>query len=296
MYEHHFKLALLPFENTPDGRFFFASEQHREALAAIEYTIRMRKGFVLVTGEVGTGKTTVGRVMRDRCSEHVTLVEVTYGHLGREELLRQVLRAIGLQTESDADHSVLVEQLRGFLQEQLRVDRPVVLFIDEAQTLADEVLEELRLMSNLDTATAKAIQIVLVGQPELRLRLRDPVHSALRQRIVMARQIEPLNFQETGQYIYHRIRAASVDAGDPGVTFNVDVINTIYQFSNGIPRLINIACDSCLLMAYVREQTEITTSIVHKVMADMMPNLEICSPGVPAETAEPPALALAGAG
>ena len=292
MYEQFFSLTTLPFENTPDPRFFYASEQHREALAAIEYTIRMRKGYVLITGPVGTGKTTVGQVMRDRCGSDAIIVEVTYGHKDGLGLLKQIMRTLNIQVDGEPDHSSLVETLKSFLIDQLSYDRPVVLFVDEAQTLGDETLEELRLMSNLDTTTAKAIQIVLVGQPELRHRLRDQKHAALRQRIVMAKQLEPLNAQATATYINHRIAAASTDPQNVGVTFTIDAIDTIYQYANGIPRLINVACDNCLLMGYVQEQTQISSSIVHKVVAEMIPSLD--GPFAGDDLADRPALALAG--
>ncbi len=293
MYEEFYKLAMLPFENTPDPRFYYASEQHREALAAIEYTVRMRKGFALITGNVGTGKTTVGQVMRQRCHEEASIIEVMYGHEARDGLLRQILRAINSPADPQADHAQLVEALHTYLIEQMAGDRPVVLFVDEAQTLSDDALEELRLMSNLDTTTTKSIQIVLVGQPELRHRLRQPRHAALRQRIVMAKQIEPLGRQDTATYIQHRLAAASLDPNAPATVFTVDGIDAIYHYAGGIPRLINIACDNCMLMGFVAEKTQIDLAIVHKVIADMLPNFETTL-GVGPVTEHEPAMAMAG--
>ncbi|MAE66688.1 MAG: hypothetical protein CMJ18_20670 [Phycisphaeraceae bacterium] len=291
MYESFYHLASLPFENTPDPKFFFASEPHREALAAIEYTIRMRKGFVVVTGGVGTGKTTVGQAMRARCGNKADIVAVTYGHTRRDGLLRQVLRALKIEHDPADDHAVLVERAEQYLLEQIGVDRPVVLFVDEAQTLADEALEELRLLTNLDTATSRLIQIVLVGQPELRPRLNAPQHAALRQRIVMAKQIHPLGLEETAAYIRHRLGAAALDPESARGTFNAAAIQAVYHSTGGIPRLINITCDNCLLMGYVREQRVVTDSTVNKVTLEMMPNFEITEDSAPQSR---PALALAG--
>ncbi len=290
MYESFYELGAAPFENTPDPRFFFESEQHREALAAVEYTIRMRKGFVVITGAVGTGKTTVGQTMRQRCGDGVRFVQITYGCQDRPELLRQIHRALRTPLRGNEDHAELIELLQAYLLQQLEQNRPVVLFIDEAQTFSDAALDELRLLSNLDTWTSKAVQIALVGQPELRERLRNATHAALRQRIVMAKTIEPLNHTDTSAYIHHRLAAASVDSNRPGVVFGSDAITAIYQYAGGLPRLINIACDNCLLMGFVQGARQIGAAIVHKVMAEMIPSFETPE----AETHAKPRLALAG--
>lgn len=215
MYHEFYNLEVLPFENTPDPRFFFASEQHREALAAVEYTIRMRKGFVLITGDIGSGKTTVGRTMCEHCGDQATIVHVGWGHQDRNGLIRQILRNLNVKCGRDDDHGRLLDRLGKHLSEQLQLDRPVVLFVDEAQTLSDEALGELRLLSNFDTAADKLLQIALVGQPELRQRIRLPQHAALRQRIVMAKQLRPLNLAETHQYIVHRLRSAAASGQAP---------------------------------------------------------------------------------
>lgn len=279
MYLEFYHLASLPFENTPDPRFFFASEQHREALAAIEYTIRMRKGFALITGDIGSGKTTVGRIMCDRCGDQATIVQVLPGHHSSQSLLRQVLRSLGVTVNRRDDYGDMVERLRERLMDHLEQDRPVVLFVDEAQTLSDEALEALRLLGNLDTAVAKPIQIVLVGQPELRQRVRQPRHSALRQRIVMAKQLCPLQIEETGSYIMHRLRTATGGEHEPQVRFTPGAIREIHRITNGIPRLINVACDNCLLLGFVREVRDITPDMVHRVAEDMVPSFDEASAG-----------------
>ncbi len=290
MYHEYFHFSALPFENTPDPRFFYASEQHREALAAIEYTIRMRKGFVLITGDIGSGKTTVGRTMCQRAGESAPIVQIGWGHASREALIRQILRHLNIRFEPADDHGQLLDHLRTHLVTCFRKGQPVVLFVDEAQTLSDDALDELRLLSNFDTATDKLVQIVLVGQPELRDRICDGRHAALRQRIVLAKQLRPLSLPDTHQYIQHRLRAASIDPDNLAVAFDPQAIHEIFNTSGGVPRLINVMCDNCLLLGYVRESRRVGPDIVRHVAHDMVPNLEHDV----AAAASPPPMRLAG--
>ncbi len=272
MYHDFYQFESLPFESTPDPRFFYASEQHREALAAIEYAIRMRKGFVLVTGDIGSGKTTISRAVMQRLEGQALLVPVLHGHETGQSLLKQVVRHLELPIRKSDDHARLLERLRLRLSEQLQRGLPAVLLVDEAQSLSDEALEELRLMSNFDTATDKLVQIVLVGQPELRHRIRSGRLSALRQRIVLAKELRPMTAAETAGYIAHRIRAASRDAKNITVTFDEAAIELIHRTTGGVPRLINVACDNCLLLGFVRQAYRITPELVRRGLADMVPN------------------------
>lgn len=272
MYESFYQLERLPFETTPDPRFFYASEQHREALAAIEYTIKMRKGVVLVTGEIGSGKTTVGRTMLERCNDQATLVQLNHGHETGNEMLRHVLRNIGMNFDADSDHSLLLEQLERALIDHAEQGKPIVLFVDEAQTLSDESLEELRLLSNFDTNTRRLLQLVLIGQPELHHRISGSRLCALRQRIVMWKQLSTLSGTDTAGYIRHRIAMASHKTQRPGVVFGAEAIEAIYGFTGGIPRLINIVCDNCLLLGLVKRARRITPNMVRRVIDDMMPS------------------------
>ena len=274
MYNNFYHLNSLPFENTAQPRFFYDSEQHREALAAIEYTIRMRKGIVLITGEIGSGKTTVGRMMCQRCGDQATIVEIVPRRDSGIELLRQILQSVNLPAERKEDYFVLVERLRVFLIEQSQEHKPVVLFVDEAQNLSDEAIEELRLLSNLESDNNKLLQIVLVGQPELRQQIRRPEYSALRQRIVMAKQLRPFEIDETIQYITHRFNAASKNPKRVDLPFGPGTIQEIHRAAQGIPRLINIVCDNCLLLGLVRETKQITSAMVHQVIQDMVPRYE----------------------
>lgn len=272
MYQDYYQLRDMPFENTPDPRFFFASEQHREALAAIEYTIRMRKGFVLVTGEIGSGKTTVSRTVCQRCQDQATIVSLLHGHQEPGELLRQILRAMDVPHRRSDDRPHLLEMVSEQLTERMQIGKPVVLFIDDAQTFSDDALDELRLFSNFDTATQKMVQMVLVGQPELRQRIRHPKLAALRQRIVVAKQVGPMSLIEVGQYIAHRIASASIDTQAPAVRFAGEAVSEIYQQTGGIPRLINVVCDNCLLLGFVKEAREIVPAMVRRVVEDMVPS------------------------
>jgi general secretion pathway protein A len=290
MYDKYYNFARMPFENTPDPRFFYASEQHREALAAIEYTIRMRKGIVLVTGDIGSGKTTVGRTMLQRCGGDATIVQLVHGHRTGIELIHHVLRSLDVETKENDDHARLLERLEVYLKSQSNVSRPVVLFIDEAQTLSVEALEELRLISNFDTNTTKLLQLVLVGQPELRDQIASPSLSALRQRIVMAKRLKPLGIQDTAGYIAHRLRAASTDPKNVAVSFSGEAIAAMYDATRGIPRLLNVVCDNCLLLGFVKEQRRITPIMVRQVLDDMVPSFE----DMTTEQDNEPRLSLAG--
>jgi len=274
MYHNFYHLNTLPFENTADPRFFYDSEQHREALAAIEYTIRMRKGITLITGEIGSGKTTVGRMMCQRCGDRTTIVEIVPRRDNGIELLRQILQSLNLPTKREEDYFVLVERLRSFLVEQSDQHKLVVLFVDEAQNLSNDAMEELRLLSNLECSNKKLLQIVLVGQPELRHQIRQPQYDALRQRIAMAKQLRPFEVDETTQYITHRFNAASNDPQRDDLPFSPEVLREIHRAAQGIPRLINIACDNCLLLGFVRETKQITSAMVQQVIQDMVPRYE----------------------
>lgn len=292
MYEAFFNLNTLPFENTPDPRFFFGSEEHREALAAIEYTIRMRKGYVCVTGPVGTGKTTVSRTMINRCSDSARIVPILHGHEDGKQLLRQILRAVEVTYHLNDDHAILLEKVFTYLHEQYAAGEPVVLLVDEAHTLSDNALEELRMLSNYDTNRAKLVQVVLVGQPELIHRLHEPHLAALKQRIAMVKSIRPLTIQETAAYIGHRIRLASVDPQHLQVRFPGKTLEAIFNLSHGVPRLINYVCDNAMLLASVKKEREITAAMVHTVASDL--SLSLKHNDFVSSTSDAPRLALAG--
>ncbi|QDU34004.1 hypothetical protein KS4_20650 [Poriferisphaera corsica] len=273
MYLNRYQLHTPPFENIPDPRFFFASEQHREALAAVEYTIRMRKGIVLVTGDIGTGKTTVGRAMLEQFASTNTIAQILHGHKTGTELILHIVRSLNIEVERKYDHASLLESLNHYLAQRVANGKPVVLFIDEAQTLSNEALEEIRLLSNFDTNTEKLLQLILIGQPELRDRIATDNLSALRQRIVLAKELYPMSFNDMTGYIDHRISVASTNPTSPVVSFENDSFRHIFQFTHGIPRLINVICDNALLLGLVKDRDIITPSMVQQVLCDMVPTI-----------------------
>lgn len=273
MYEAYYHLAGAPFENTPDPRFFFASEQHSEALAAIEYTIRMRKGIVLITGPIGAGKTTVSRAMLRRCGNAATVIQLAHGHRTADELVTHMLHRLGLGEAEKGSHAQRLERLEQHLLHCAAAGKPVVLFVDEAQTLSDAALEELRLISNFDTDQTKLLQLVLIGQPELRERLSQESLAPLRQRVIIARMLRPLNANEVGRYIAHRIRVASEDPEAVRVRFDDKAVQRVAAFTGGVPRLINAVCDHCLLLGMVQKTDTISRKMTERVIADMLPGL-----------------------
>ena len=283
MYAGFYSLNALPFENTPDPRFFFDSEQHRESLAAIEYTIRMRKGFVMVTGDVGTGKTMIGRMMAERCRDAALVYRIVHGHRTGDELLRQVLRCLRIDCPSHDDHARRLERLNAHLAGPATdVGSALVLLVDEAQTLSDDALEELRLLTNFDTAKRRLVQVVLIGQPELRRRVREPRMAALRQRIVMAKQLQHLSTEQTGRYIAHRLRVAGNRSDEAGVRFTAGAVAQIHKFAGGAPRQVNLVCDNSLLLSSVGgARNEIDESIVRQVVRDMLPSFSSATPSKP---------------
>jgi len=273
MYETYYQLATAPFENTPDPRFFYASDQHNEALAAIEYTIRMRKGIVLITGPIGSGKTTVSRTMLRRCGDSATVIQLAHGHRTADELITHMLHRLGLSDAESGSHARRLERLEQHLLHCAASGRPVVLFIDEAQTLSDAALEELRLISNFDTEQTKLLQLVLIGQPELRERLNQESLAPLRQRIIIARKLRALNTSDVSRYVEHRLKVASIDPQDVRVRFDPKAMERIAQFTGGVPRLINAVCDHCLLLGMVQKTDTISRKMTERVIADMLPGL-----------------------
>ena len=275
MYRDYFGLKLSPFESTPDPRFFYDSEDHREALASTEYTVRMRKGLVLITGEIGSGKTTVSHALQQRVADSARVAVVRQGLTTGKQLLKQVCRAMGLSVSKDADRSDMADRIETTLLECHDIGQPVVLVIDEAQMHSTAVLHEIRMLSNLETPQAKLVQIVLIGQPELKTRIQTPEMAPLRQRIVLAHHLRPMTRENTGKYIEHRLGVA-VAPGSADVQLTPEAMERIFEFTGGVPRLINSVADNCLLVAYVRTLRVIDPDIVDAVTENLVPN-----PGTP---------------
>ncbi|MAE61164.1 MAG: ATPase [Planctomycetaceae bacterium] len=271
MYNEYFGFELSPFENTPDPRFFYDSDDHREALASTEYTVRMRKGLALITGDIGSGKTTVSHAMQQRVQDSARIAVVRQGLTTGKQLLKQVCRALDIQAPRDADRIDMLDEIETVLLQYHEANRPFVLIVDEAQMHTNAVLQEIRTLTNLETPSSKLVQIVMIGQPELRPRIESRQMDALRQRIVLMHHLNPLSQEDTTGYIHHRL---SVAAGhkQPQVTFQDDAIDLIYQFSGGVPRLINVVSDNCLLVTFVRSARAVTSEIVNVVTRDLVPH------------------------
>ena len=265
MYNEYYGFREAPFSITPDPRFLFFSEQHREAFNHILFGIRERKGFIQITGEVGAGKTTVCRAILDQLGERYRTALILNPRLTSAQLVRAILSELGL-TLRRADRAAGLEALNRFLLEQIETDRDVVLFIDEAQDLADDLLEEIRLLSNLETDQRKLLQIVLIGQPELREKLNQKGLRQLRQRITVRYHLRPLDRFETARYVTHRLRVAGAD-GRP--SFTPWAIRRVHRYSHGVPRLVNAVCDKALLYGYVNGTYELTGRAVKQAVREL---------------------------
>jgi type II secretory pathway predicted ATPase ExeA len=265
MYGKYFGLVELPFSVTPDPRFCYVNSDYREAFATLRYGIETRKGFIVITGEAGTGKTTLLRRLMHIVEATVHTAFIFNTHLTFTELLRLVLNELGVAS-SARDKQTLMARLNDYLIEQLHKDHIVSLLIDEAQNLSDEMLEELRLLSNLETDRAKLIQIVLMGQPELERKLEQPKLRQLKQRVAVRSRLAPLRSDEVASYINSRLQTVGYQGKE---LFDPGSIQKIALYSKGIPRLINAVCDNALLIAYATSQSKISAKIIDEVARDL---------------------------
>jgi general secretion pathway protein A len=267
MYSDYFGFSEPPFSLTPNPEFLFLSSRHQEAFAHLLYGIDNRVGFIELSGEVGAGKTTVIRTLLAQLDPETHRSALIFNPtVSPTGLLQEVNREFGLPCAS-TDTTELLQALNSFLVEENRTGRAVVLVIDEAQNLSPEVLEQVRLISNLETDRAKLIQIVLVGQPELKALLARQELRQLHQRITVRYHLEPMDFDDTVDYIRHRIRIAA--GGSEPLAFAPAAVKRIYRFSGGLPRLINAACDRGVLLAYTRETREVTAAMASAAVADV---------------------------
>jgi general secretion pathway protein A len=266
MYLDFHGLREKPFSLTPDPRFIFLSKNHREAFAHLLYGINNRVGFIALTGEVGTGKTTVLRSLLSQLdADHYCTALIFNPSLSPTELLQTISRELGVPADT-SNHLSALDALNLFLLKQNTEGRTVVLVIDEAQDLEAPVLEQIRLISNLETDTEKLIQIVLAGQPELANILERKGMRQLAQRITVRYHLQSMDFQDTVHYINHRIEVAG---GKGGTLFSKRSLKRIYRYSRGLPRLINAACERALLAGYARDKGRITARIASDGIKDM---------------------------
>jgi general secretion pathway protein A len=262
MYRKHYGFQDLPFNMTPNSRFFYASAKHTEALSTLVYAIEQRKGFVVITGDIGSGKTTVCRALLNQLSSQTETALITNTHISGKDLLYIILEDLGVEY-LPGSKAKLLSQLNQYLIEQIRKDKNVVVIIDEAQNLTPSVFEEVRMLSNLETESEKLIQIIFLGQPDLKEKLALSRLEQLRQRIAVYYHLSPLNYADSKGYIQHRLKVAS---GTDQEFFTEEAIHLAYDFSKGVPRLINQICDSALLSGYIYGVTLIDDKIMQEVI------------------------------
>ena len=273
MYETFYNLAVSPFNNTPNSRFFFETEQHREALAKLEYTVRNRRGFALITGEIGAGKTTLIRTLMRRLGVDARIALVNNTRVADPQLLiKMIASEFQIDIPANADKATLITLLKKYIVHQHSVGRTVVVIIDEGQCLSIDEFEELRLLTNLESETDKLMQLLILGQPELRATLKHPRLAPLIQRIVMYMHLKPMSFDDTTRYIAYRLVRAS--KGRPNVDFSREALRTIYEDSKGVPRITNLVCDNALLVGYSSNTNLIDSAIVKRAISQMLPNFD----------------------
>jgi general secretion pathway protein A len=265
MYRHFFGLRDLPFNANPDPRFLYRMPQVREALACLQYGIAARKGFVVITGEVGTGKTTLLKTVLDSfAKDRVSTAFVFNPRLDVLDFFEFVLTDFGIPFTSRTKSSMLI-QLNHWLIERFRNGGLCTIVVDEAQNLSWELLEEIRLLTNLETSTEKLVQVVLSGQPELELKLRDPRVRQLRQRVALWSKTRPLTREETNAYIAQRLRIAGARAP----LLSPEGVEVVHRLSQGIPRVINLVCEHAFINAYVEQVKPIPARIVELVGSEL---------------------------
>ena len=265
MYKEFFGLRANPFNVNPDPRYLFLTRHTEEALACLTYGIQSRKGFVLLTGEVGTGKTTlINKLLEWLRLQQVATAFIFNSRLNVPQFLDYMMTDFGIPIDSRSKSQILL-RLYNWLLDRYRAGETAVLIVDEAQNLSDEVLEEIRLLTNLETFTEKLLQIVLVGQPELELKLRQPHLRQLRQRLTLRAKTHPLTLDETHAYVAQRLRIAGSN-GQP--IFEPESVAAIHRYAGGIPRVVNLLCEHALVSAFVDQQRLVSTAVVEAVARD----------------------------
>ena len=274
MYEEYYGFVEKPFSLTPDPKYLYKSESHANAFDLLQYAIRRREGFVVVTGDIGTGKTTLCRAILEQLDRKTFTALVLNPFLSEEDLLRLILQDFGVVSReeikrgrlSGVSKQELIETLNDFLMSLLPLRAGALLIIDEAQNLPHRVLEQIRILSNLETDKEKLLQIVLVGQPNLKALLRSPDLRQLDQRVSIRYELKPLGKAETAAYVAHRLTIAG---GGAAVSFTPKALDLVHRYTSGIPRLINLVCDRALLGGYSERTTRILPAMVHHAAASL---------------------------
>jgi general secretion pathway protein A len=265
MYEKFFQLRERPFALSPDPEYLYPSRVHQEALSYLRYGIEGHAGFVVITGEIGSGKTTMLQSLLGRLDRGTTVARIMNTMLDPRELLEAITLDFGMDP-TGISKPVLLHRLAEFLVVQRQAGRLTLLIIDEAQNLSLPALEEIRMLSNLETEKSKLIQIIMVGQPELREKLALPQLEQLRQRITVSYHLQPLDPDDTASYINHRLKRAAVG---PPLEFPPEATTLIHERSRGVPRLINVIADATLLFAYGIDRRDIDRSIAEEALAEL---------------------------
>ncbi len=265
MYTKYFGLNEKPFNLTPDPKFLYLGACHKESYAQLLYSVKEHVGFSALVGEVGTGKTTICRAFLGKLPERCSVAFIFNPNLDDIELLKSFNKELGIEYRL-ATRKALQDVLYAYLLERRKAGGQVILVVDEAQNLSPSVLEQVRLLSNLETNTEKLLQIILVGQPELAHMLESESLRQLKQRISVWSRLRPLDYEETANYVKHRLRIAGCARKE---IFNRAAVKEVYRFSKGVPRLINVVCDRALLAAYASGSGQVTPRIIHKCIAEL---------------------------
>ena len=265
MYENFFGFREKPFKLVPNPAYLFLSKSHEEALAHLNYALAQGDGFVEITGEVGTGKTTLCRSFLEKLDDNTIAAYIFNPKLGPKQLIKAINDELGIKYDAENTKD-LIDKLNAFLIHKKAEGKKIILLIDESQNLNRNVLEQLRLLSNLETSKEKLLQIILVGQPELSDMLDSHDLRQLGQRITLKYHLTPLTYKETAEYIQYRIKIA---AQGTGIKFDRSALRQIYKYSRGIPRVINIACDRTLLTAFGLNRHKITANIARASIREL---------------------------
>lgn len=273
MYHKFYGLSENPFNVNPDPRYLYVTEHIQEALACLRYGVENRKGFILLTGEVGTGKTTLlNKLLENLRQQGIASAFIFNSRLNTIQFFDFMLADFGLPTEPRVKSQMLM-RLNHWLLERYRTGGTTVLVVDEAQNLSLEVLEEIRLLTNLETSSEKLLQIVLAGQPELEQKLGRPQVRQLRQRITLRGKTFPLAQEETEKYIHQRLRVAGWDGRQ---IFSREAVDTIFRYSGGIPRVVNLLCEHALISGYATQQSVVKAEIIKELALEF--ELDLISP------------------